>query len=288
MIELIGFGGRMRSGKGELSSVCEEHGYQRLTFALPLKKLCADLLGITLEEEDRLKNENAPIEFAFNDENIDKLAEATSIERNLIADEHQGKVLTTVRELLQVIGTDIIRKHNTDWHVNQIENMLEEGNKYVFDDVRFPNEKAMIERHGGDTWFVVRPTLSNVSNHISETALKWQDFDNNVIINSKTLYNLKFKWETFLENYEENKRKRKTLLDLRLKTQEQEDVGDLSVYDMLLIDDDLINYSPFDHEIGDLCEIYETADKQVCVECKGSMPLLIHNALLIEDLKIYL
>lgn len=84
MIELIGFGGRMRSGKGELSSVCEKHGYKRLTFALPLKKLCADLLGITLEEEDRLKNENAPIEFAFNDENIDKLAEATSIERNLI------------------------------------------------------------------------------------------------------------------------------------------------------------------------------------------------------------
>ena len=263
MIELIGFGGRMRSGKGELSSVCEKHGYKRLTFALPLKKLCADLLGITLEEEDKLKNENAPIDFAFNDENIDKLAEATSIERNLIADVHQGKVLTTVRELLQVIGTDIIRKHNADWHVNQIENMLEEGKKYVFDDVRFPNEKAMIERHGGDTWFVVRPTLSNVSNHISETALKWQDFGNNVIINSKTLYNLKFKWETFLENYEENKRKRKTLLDLRLKTQEQEDVGDLSVYDMLLIDDDLSNYSPFDHEIGDLCEIYETADKQV-------------------------
>ena len=61
MIELIGFGGRMRSGKGELSSVCEEHGYQRITFALPLKKLCADLLGITLEEEDKLKDRKSVV-----------------------------------------------------------------------------------------------------------------------------------------------------------------------------------------------------------------------------------
>ena len=55
MVNLIGFAGRMRSGKGELSAICERYGYQRLTFAYPLKSLCAELLGITLEEEDKLK-----------------------------------------------------------------------------------------------------------------------------------------------------------------------------------------------------------------------------------------
>ena len=48
---------------------------------------------------------------------------------------------------------------------------------------RFPNEVKMINELGGDCWFIVRPKMDNVSNHESETALKWQDFDK--IINSR-------------------------------------------------------------------------------------------------------
>jgi hypothetical protein len=64
--------------------------------------------------------------------------------------------------MLQFIGTDYIRKYNKDWHVNKIREMIDENTNYVIDDVRFPNEKKLIEDLGGDCWFVTRTTLENV------------------------------------------------------------------------------------------------------------------------------
>lgn len=290
MVNLIGFAGRMRSGKGELSAICERYGYQRLTFAYPLKSLCAELLGITLEEEDKLKNANTKINFTFNDDSIKKLSESTSIPYDIIASSYKGMTLHSVRKMLQVIGTDIIRKHNTDWHVEQIEKMIEDGKKYVFDDIRFPNEKSMVERHGGDTWFIVRPTLANVSNHISETSLSWKDFDHQVIINNKSLEALKFKWETFLNDYDNNKAKRKELLEPLIESKSDCVIEDFSIYDMLLIDKDLYTYSPFDKGVLENMKIvYETIDGQACIEYSTNKHFItVSNALNIEDLKRYI
>jgi hypothetical protein len=57
----------------------------------------------------------------------------------------------------------------------------------------------MIRELGGDCWFISRPKFDNISNHESETALKWQDFDN-VIINDKTIEFLRFNWDIFMSN----------------------------------------------------------------------------------------
>ena len=59
-----------------------------------------------------------------------------------------------------------------NWHINKIKEMINPDKKYVIEDVRFPNEKEMIEELGGENWFVVRPQLSNISHHISEESLK--------------------------------------------------------------------------------------------------------------------
>ena len=58
---IIGLAGRMRSGKTELAKICERFGYERLYFALPLKRLCADLLDISLDELNRAKAEKYDI-----------------------------------------------------------------------------------------------------------------------------------------------------------------------------------------------------------------------------------
>ncbi len=42
------------------------------------------------------------------------------------------------------------------------------------------------EELGGDIWFVVRPIINNISHHISEETLRWQDFQN-VIVNNHSL-----------------------------------------------------------------------------------------------------
>ena len=255
-----------------------------------MKSLCAELLGITLEEEDKLKNANTKINFTFDDDSIKKLSESTSIPYDIIASSYKGMTLHSVRKMLQVIGTDIIRKHNTDWHVEQIEKMIEDGKKYVFDDIRFPNEKSMVERHGGDTWFIVRPTLANVSNHISETSLSWKDFDHQVIINNKSLEALRFKWETFLNDYDNNKAKRKELLEPLIESKSDCVIEDFSIYDMLLIDKDLYTYSPFDKGVLENMKIvYETIDGQACIEYSTNKHFItVSNSLNIEDLKRYI
>ena len=62
---VIGFAGRMRSGKTELAKICEANGYQKLYFALPLKQLCADILDISIDELNRAKNEGIPIQITI-------------------------------------------------------------------------------------------------------------------------------------------------------------------------------------------------------------------------------
>jgi len=66
--------------------------------------------------------------------------------------------------------------------------MIEEIESYgedrliAIDDVRFPNEREAILERSGEVFFIVRPNISDVSNHLSETSLKWQDFDDEHII----------------------------------------------------------------------------------------------------------
>lgn len=208
---IIGFCGRLQSGKSTLASICEEFGFKKLYFAQPLKQLCADILDVSIEELNRLKVEKTIIDLEINDDICDIISVETNIPLEHIKELGQGRIISDVRDLLQFVGTDIIRKYNTDWHVNRIREMINPNEKYVFDDVRFPNEKQLIEELKGDLWFVVRPNLTNVSNHISEISIRWQDVDN-VIVNDKSLSYLETNWRMFLESgYEKSVSKRQSI-----------------------------------------------------------------------------
>ena len=179
---ILGFAGRLRSGKTELAKVCQEHGYEIMSFATPLKELCADLLSVTIDELNSLKNNCIKINILINNELCEKISKETDIPIDIVEDVSLGKVIVDAREMLQFIGTDLIRKYNEDWHVNKIKERLDKDKNYVFDDVRFKNEKKMINSLGGDCWFVIRPKIDQVSNHESETSLTWKDCFNKIII----------------------------------------------------------------------------------------------------------
>ena len=109
---IIGFCGRMRSGKTELAKICERYGYQKLYFALPLKQLCASLIDVSVEELNRLKNDNVEISLQLGDDICTILSEETEIPLEEVKKVCYGKTMHTVREMLQFIGTDLIRKYN--------------------------------------------------------------------------------------------------------------------------------------------------------------------------------
>lgn len=285
---VIGFAGRCRSGKTVLSEVCEKYGYQHLSFALPLKQLCADILDISIDELNRAKNENIPIEITIGKDVCEILSEETNIPIGKTIEICDGKYLHTVRDMLQFIGTDYIRKYNSDWHVNRIREMIKDNVNYVIDDVRFPNEKRMIEELGGDCWFVTRTTLNNVSNHESETSITWKDCMNKVIVNNSTLNELLFKWEIFMDNYTRSCAIRDEEFNKILENGLNEDIASLSVLSVLMLSPSLFDYCPKDIDKNSVDSITMNEDKSVFIKYIDGSIEMVDHPLIIEDLKIYL
>ena len=286
MGKIIAFAGRCRSGKTELAKICEQHGYEKLYFALPLKQLCADILDISIDELNRAKNEGIDIGLIIDKDICQIISEETEIPLDIVTETCNDTLISNVRQMLQFIGTDLIRKYNIDWHVNKIREIINENKNYVFDDVRFPNEKKLIEDLGGDCWFVTRTTLDNISNHESETSITWKDCYNKIIINDSTLSNLKFKWENFIDNYEQSCIARDKEFDRILETCSSNEITPLSTQDMLLLPKALFEYCPKEIKKENVEKIVINEDKSVFIIYKDKSRELITNQLNIEDLKM--
>lgn len=90
----------------------------------------------------------------------------------------------TIREVLQVVGTNIFRLmlENDVWANSPFRRDWSEYDVVIITDCRFPNEKEITEKHGG---IVIRLTRDTglVDDHSSETALDEYEFkytyDNN-------------------------------------------------------------------------------------------------------------
>ena len=184
---IIAFAGRKRSGKSMLAKGIREYSSNIVivTIADNLKFLCCKLLNRTYDELNQMKDDGTIFEAKVDDYWVSTIKRELNISDNIIRKEIGGRIFTNVREVLQIIGTDLIRKYSPDWHIDKT---IERINSYgddkiiVVDDVRFPNEKRKIEEIGGDVYFIIRPNYWDVSNHPSEIALKYTDFCNNRII----------------------------------------------------------------------------------------------------------
>lgn len=221
------------------------------------------------------------------------LSKETDIPLEIVKEKCEMKSFRNTRELMQYIGTDLIREYNPDWHVNKTKEVIlsNKEQNYVVDDVRFPNERKMIEELGGTCWFIVRPKLNNVSNHLSETALKWQEFEN-LIINNKSLEYLKYKWTLFLDDdYVESLNSRKRILhklygdkeNINILSQTKEN---LTILDLLFISKHEFLYNARYRNNENVVKVEQKEDF-VNVYLKNGDIEIISNPLIIEDLKIY-
>jgi hypothetical protein len=283
---IIAFAGRMRSGKTELAKICEEHGYQKLYFALPLKQLCADLLDTSIDELNKAKAENVEIGLTIIEGHCTILSEETGIPLNEVKRICLGKKINTVREMLQFIGTDLIRNYNVDWHVNKIKEMIDITKNYVIDDVRFPNEKKLIDDLGGHCWFITRTTLDNISNHISETSITINDCWNRIIINDTTLHYLIFKWSLFMADYEKSCAIRDKEFNRILETCNEDNIKEMSTLDILLLPSCIFNYYPKDINKELVKSIKMNDDKSVIITYNDNSIEFLTNPLNIEDIKM--
>lgn len=95
-----------------------------------------------------------------------------------------------VRELQQRTGTECARGLLGDevW-TNAVMRGKDDGNRYVFTSVRYPNEADKISALGGKVFRVERPGVAAINSHVSDHAMdKWPFTD--FIHNSGTLEDL--------------------------------------------------------------------------------------------------
>ena len=186
---IIAFAGRKRSGKGMLAKGIQEYYPNSVivTIADNLKYLCCELLNVSYNKLNKMKDDGTIFREKVDGRWISIIHKETEISDDVICTEIGEKTFTTVREMLQVIGTDLIRKYVPNWHIDKtIERIksIDEDKIVIVDDVRFPNEKREIEKIGGEVFFIIRPNCFDVSNHPSETALCYREFSpKNIIIN---------------------------------------------------------------------------------------------------------
>lgn len=288
MGKIIAFGGRIGSGKSVLASICEKYGFKKIYFALPLKQLVADLIKVKLEEINDLKN----VEKNYNFNKIDYLflSKETGISTKIIEEEMSKVEFKTVRQLLQFIGTDLIRKYQKNWHVNKIRDIIKKnGNdiNYVIDDVRFKNEIDLVKELGGDCWFIIRPKIDNVSNHESEVSITWRDFGNKLIINDSSLELFIFRWETFFKNYEKSFIAREKSLKSDCIIKLYGEISEpLSVLELLEASIYLFKYKERKFDCDFIKSVNQEKDNSVSIEYKDGSSEIVKNPINIEDLKI--
>ena len=171
---IIGLTGKKGCGKPSVAAIfADKYGYQHISFAKPIKDMLS-AIGFT----DRQLND--------------------PLEKEKIMPEY-GK---TPRECMQLLGTEFGRCMIKDsiW-VTALEKQLISDENYVIDDVRFPNEAAMIHANGGKVVRVLRASqeLSDDA-HVSEAGLDDEQIDMEINNVSNYVTDLEYAVTNTLEN----------------------------------------------------------------------------------------
>lgn len=187
---IIGLSGYAKSGKDTVAEIIQDiqpEKWEVKKFSGKLKEIASILTGFPVHQ--------------FEDQDFKSSILGEEWWKNYGDFYHQ----TTVRDFLQVLGTDAIRNglHSNAW-VNALmadyrPKKLSEYNpsRWIVTDVRFPNEAEAIKDRGGVIIRIDRPGVEPVNAHPSETALDNWDFDYK-IANASDLVALKQTVEVLL------------------------------------------------------------------------------------------
>jgi hypothetical protein len=177
-VNLLGLSGKKGSGKSTLARLLCQHRLLTVVrpLAQPLKELCVGVFGLdraAVYGEDGAKNARTRYRW---------LDLPTPPPPGVWVNDR-----LTVREFMQYVGTNVIRRiHPTAWVeslLKDAEAMALSGHLVVVDDVRFPDEVRAIQSAGGKVVRLLKGA-AEIDHHVSETALDNFDGFDAVIDNS--------------------------------------------------------------------------------------------------------
>ena len=185
--------GKKGSGKTKMASFFEERSYVKVSFADPLKEMLSKATGELLEKfyKPELKElESITLKPDFADRMAAEILSRSGhhpqdvfLPLQLLM--WEAKQISP-RSLMQIVGTDILRKHIPLIHVELTRNTIESIHKakgIVCDDARFPNELAMLKEQGFSSIYLIRPDnpFDTLDGHASENSMSSHDCDEAVL-----------------------------------------------------------------------------------------------------------
>lgn len=190
---IVGFGYKAGVGKDTSGDyLASKYGFTKDRFARSLKDMCMELFSLSSAdvdtEEGKSREFDTPVTYTKHLDAVVFSRVFSDLRGCGIDPSHLevpsseswlGRKLRTPREVLQFVGTDVIRNYFPDYHLEMLLARASSSAHVAVCDVRFPNEAYALKSAGGVLVNVVRPVTAvggGVSAHKSETALdgfKW-------------------------------------------------------------------------------------------------------------------
>lgn len=198
-MKIIGIGGKKHSGKDTVSDFfVESERFKKLALATPLKELCSDVFDIESQyfDDEKLKEQELPHFITIDYYHLDKIEKAVKewgFEVDYVAQhglvDFVGKEIKTARKLMQIIGTDMLRKLIRDdiWIVLLFAKIKDIDCGVVVSDVRLKNEREALKKAGASLLLIKRKDLDKkdevADKHESENDLG-KDSEYDAVINN--------------------------------------------------------------------------------------------------------
>jgi hypothetical protein len=174
---IISLVGKKGSGKTTVAQYFLDKGFELRSFAAPLKQLLSEVFELPMflltdaeaKERHALAIDVTEIEITkLLDLASSKFYPITEDQRALALKNTPNYRLTTPRQLLQVVGTDIFRNGvGIDYWLNVLKRSIDPSKDYVIDDTRFANELATVKSLGGYNVGLIRSSQA-ADGHSSE------------------------------------------------------------------------------------------------------------------------
>jgi hypothetical protein len=179
---IIGLSGYAQSGKDTIANILvEKHGYTRVAFADPIRKLLYEMDPL-VPHEDNL------ITYRLQD-----LVDSYGWDKAKVE-------FPEIRRLLQELGVGARKLFGDTFWINEALFDVAPNDKVVVSDVRFENEAQWIQDFKGQIWRVKRMETHAVNDHISESQLDGYPVDQ-IFVNNGTVEDLEILIGTRMRAY---------------------------------------------------------------------------------------
>jgi hypothetical protein len=201
---ILALSGKKKSGKDTVANfLVSDQNFNKLALATPLKELLQRVFNLdkSLLHDDDKKDEELDYTITIDYYHLDKMREIISEEWGFPIDyearerieEFHGMEIRTPRQLMQTIGTDLIRNNISDnvFIILLLEKIKTAERPIVITDARLENERHTLREIGAVMGLVKRAIPNSEDSHISENDLGSEDEYDLVIENNISLQQLR-------------------------------------------------------------------------------------------------